>query len=491
MNSAARLRALALAGAFATSLSIAQTTAPDPLDAVLGQWRGVVGTPDNHTDWAIEIKRNAQGVATGFIHHQEMNFFGLDVGEVKFADGQYVLPPFGWPVKLVDGKLVGRDAGPLKMTVDLARTDTLPTEVPIPALPTGPGPRWQVKLGGGIYAPAAVRDGVAYVGTTGGTFNAVSLQDGKILWAIPAGRPVHGEALVTDEHLFFACDNGFLFKLARADGKEVWRYDLGDAQAPRVLMHPTIFFWDYKAPKPALADGVLYLGAGDGSFHAVNADSGQRVWRVTAAKDRIRTDALVVGDKVVFGSFDQHLYALRRADGTEVWKRAVGAVNTPITLVAGKVAFGSRGTILAAVDPETGKTAWRSFMWGSSAESGVVQFGDFAYAGSSDLRRLTAFEAATGKVIWRTDIFGIAWPTPAVTEKIIYTAAGGYEPYQVRHVGGLLALDRATGKILWRWPAPKSAHQYEQGFAAGPTLAGDMLVIGSMDGTLYGFPLEN
>lgn len=483
-------RLLAAAGALAALASFAQTAAPDPLDAVIGRWRGEAGTPDNHTEWVYDIRRNDQGLPTAYIYLKLVNFYGLDTGEVKFVNGEYVLPPFDWPVKLVDGRLVGRDVGPLKMAVDLARTDALPAEVPIPDLPTGPGPKWSVKLGGQIYAPPAVRDGVAYVGTTSGIFNAVSLKDGKILWAFPAGRPIHGGALATDEHLYFACDNGFLFKLTRADGKEVWRYDLGDAQAPRMLMHQTIFFWDYKAPKPALVDGTLYLGAGDGGFHAVNAETGQRVWRF-AAKDKIRGDALVVGDKVIFGSFDNNLYGLNRADGTEAWNRRVGPVNTPVTLVAGKAVFGTRGTTIAAVDPATGKTAWRSFMWGSAAESATVPSGEFAYAGSSDLRRITAFEAATGKVVWRTDIFGIAWPTPAVTEKIVYAAAGGYEPYQVRHVGSLCALERATGTILWRWPAPKAAHQYEQGFAAGPALAEGMLVIGSMDGTLYGFPVED
>lgn len=464
-------------------------TAADPLDAIIGLWRGHAGTPDNNADWALVIKRNEQGVVTGYVHYQLLNFYGLDAGPVTHADGVFTLPPFRWSVRLVDGRLVGADIGPFKISVDLARTDTLPTEVPLPDLPAGPAPRWSVKLGGQIYAPAAVRDGIAYVGTTGGTFNALRVSDGSFVWTIPAGRPVHGEALLTDEHVFFVCDNGYLFKLARADGKEVWKYDLGDAQAPRVLMHQKIFFWDYKAPKPALADGTLYVGSGNGSFHAVDAATGARVWQVAAAKDRIRTDALVVGDRVYFGSFDNHMYGLNRADGTEVWKRVAGPVNAAPTLVGGHIAFGSRGTVIATLNPDTGVPVWRSFMWGSSAESSLVPFGDRAYAGSSDLRRITAFEAATGRVLWRTDIFGIAWGAPAVTEKILYASAGGYEPYQVRHFGGLLALDRETGRILWRWAAPRAAHQYETGFAAGPVLAGDTLVIGSMDGTLYGFPV--
>lgn len=461
---------------------------PDPLEAIIGKWRGEVGSPENHSDWAIEIKRNDKGMATGYVYHSLINFYGLDVGEVKFADGAYTLPPFGWTVKLVDGRLVARDLGSLKTSIDLGRTQTLPSEVPIPTLPAGPAPLWKVKLGGGIYARAAVRDGVAYVGTTGGAFSAISLKDGSYVWSIPAGRPVHGEALVTDEHVYFVCDNGFLFKLARADGKEVWRYDHGDAQSPRVLLHQTLFFWDYRAPRPALADGVLYVGAGDGGFHAVNASSGKRIWRI-AVKGKIRADAVVSGDKVCFGSFDENLYCVKRSDGSVVWKRSIGEVNSPLTLVDGHVAAGSRGTIIGLYDVDTGEPVWRSFMWGSSAESPMIQYGDTAYAGSSDLRRVSDYDVKTGRVLWRTDIFGVAWGAPVVTEKIVYATAGGYDPYEIRHIGSLCALDRASGKILWRFVPQTGPNQFETGFAGGATLAGNVLVAGTMDGTLYALPI--
>ena len=460
----------------------------DPLDAVIGKWKGEVGSPENHSVWAIEIKRNEKGVATGFIYSSLINFYGLDVGEVTYADGVYTLPPFAWTVNLVDGRLVAKDLGKLKTSIDLRRTETLPSEVPVPALPSGPAPLWKVKLAGGIYARAAVRDGVAYVGTTGGAFSAISLKDGSYVWSIPAGRPVHGEALVTDEYVFFVCDNGFLFKLARGDGKEVWRYDLGDAQSPRVLLHPTIFFWDYRAPKPALADGVLYVGAGDGGFHAVDADSGKRIWRI-ATKGKIRADAVVAGNKVCFGSFDENLYCVKRSDGGEVWKRSIGEVNSPLTLVDGHVAAGSRGTIIGLYDIDTGEPVWRSFMWGSAAESPMIQYGDIAYAGSSDLRKVSAYDVKSGRVLWRTDIFGVAWGAPVVTEKVIYSTAGGYDPYEIRHLGSLCALDRASGKILWRFVPPTGSNQFETGFAGGATLAGDLLIAGTMDGTLYALPI--
>src|SRR5205085_923756 len=78
--------------------------------------------------------------------------------------------------------------------------------------------------------------------------------------------------------------------------KETWRYDLGDGLVPRVLPHPTVFAWDFKGPKPALADGVVYVGAGDGSFHAVDATTGKRVWRFTPPAKTSTLD--VVGESV-------------------------------------------------------------------------------------------------------------------------------------------------------------------------------------------------
>ena len=58
--------------------------------------------------------------------------------------------------------------------------------------------------------------------------------DGRV---VAAGRAMHDEALVTDAHVCFTCDNGLLYTLDRATGREVWRHDLGDPQVARVLLH--------------------------------------------------------------------------------------------------------------------------------------------------------------------------------------------------------------------------------------------------------------
>ena len=41
---------------------------------------------------------------------------------------------------------------------------------------------------------------------------------------------------------------------------------------------------------------------------------------------------------------------------------------------------------------------------------------------------------------------------------------------------------------MWRWPMPEWAGAYMNGFPAGAVVAGDYVVAGAVDGTLYVFP---
>ncbi len=465
---------------------------PDPIE---GKWIGMAGPPQDRVELGLEFKRDDKGEIRVRVYQHVSNFYGMEwPGAVRREGEKYLNPPV-LTATLRDGKLEGTYMSP-PMPFSLRRTETLPSEVPVPDLPRGPGPTWHAKLGGAIYAPAAVYDGVAYVGTTGGIFNAIDTRDGSFVWTFVSGRPLHGEALVTDEHVYFVCDNGYLFKLARQTGKEVWRYDLGDERVARPLGHRILdkqgigqYDFDHTAPRPLLADGVLYVGSGDGGFHAVEAATGKRVWRFQG-KGKVRTSAALDGPRVFFGTFENMVYAVDRQTGKEVWsKNTYAEVTSSPVLVGGRLLVGNRGGLLAALDPADGKVVWRMVFWGSSVESTPAPGdGGLFYIGSSDLRRISLIDSKDGRVVWRTDVFGIPWPRPLVTEKLVFASAAGCNPYQMRHLGSLTALDRVTGKIVWRWPVPESLALYT-GFVAAPAVAGKTVVVGGLDGTLYGFPV--
>ncbi|HVR98318.1 MAG TPA: PQQ-binding-like beta-propeller repeat protein, partial [Thermoanaerobaculia bacterium] len=370
------------------------------------------------------------------------------------------------------------------------RVSRLPTATPIPGVSTGPEPAWQTRLNGQIFASPAVFDGKVYIGTTGGVFNAVDGRSGRILWSFAAGRPVFGTALVTADSIFFTCDNGYLFRLRREDGKEVWRYDLGDSRVSRVLPHPQVFGWDWHGAKPALADGVVYVGSGDGGFHAVDAASGTRRWRF-AAGDAVRGGAAVAGERVVFGSADRFVHALDRATGKEIWKHETEAAIEDQPLVAGdRVFIGNRGGGLYALALATGERLWKTFFWGSWVESTPVLADGVLYIGSSDLRSVSAISPEDGRVLWRTDVHGWTFGTPLLAGDRIFAGAAGGSPYFIPHVASFSVLDRATGKILRRFPLPEVPGAHQWGIAGSPALAGDLVIVSTIQGGLTAFPVK-
>lgn len=461
----------------------AQLPAPDP---VIGNWLGEGGAPQDRVPIGLRFLTNSEGKTEVRGFFPVLNVYDTPMTLEREGD-VYKIADIGLEVTLQNGELSGI-FGRRKLPITFARTETLPNDPPVPNLPKGPAPMWRTKLGGVIYAGVAVRAGVAYIGTTGGVFNAVNVKDGSIAWTFSAGRPMHGEALITQDAVLFVCDNGSLFRLNRSDGKEAWHYDLGDGLVPRILQHQAVFDWDYLAPRPSIADGVIYVGSGDGSLHAVNASTGKRVWRF-ATKGKIRSDALVDSTRVYVGSLDGGVYAVDRKSGAQLWRQETNApVTSSPVLVGGRVVVGNRGPGLVALNPADGAIAWRAPFWGSWVESTAVPYEKFFYIGSSDLRRVTAYDPTDGRVVWRTDVYGWNWGRPLVTDKRIYVGVAGGSPYMIRHVPSLTALDRKTGTIVWRWTPPAS-EALQSGFPAGPVIDGKVMVIAALDGTLYGFPV--
>ena len=458
--------------------------------SIEGAWRGEIGFAADRVEIAFDFRRNEQGDLVAFLYQPVVNLYGVALpGTLHREEARFVNREFNLSLTRTAEGLEGTMTS-LAMPITLRRTHGLPAEVPIADAPAGPGPRWRAKLGAPIYAAAALRDGVAYVGTTGGVFQAVRLTDGGFEWTFNAGRSVHGEALVTADHVYFACDSGFLYKLDRRTGREIWKYDLGDAQVPRVLAHVAVFEYDYHGPRPLLDDGTVYVGSGDGALHAVDDASGMRRWR-HATGGKVRVGAVRSGAQVVFGSLDGTLYAVDARTGALAWKRELrGAVTTAPIRAGDALITGTRASALYALRPDTGETIWRDVFWGSWVESEPVVDAGTLYIGSSDLRRVSAIDPRDGRLAWRTDVFGCPWGRPALTGAKLYMGTVGTDPYSVRHVGGVVALERASGRIAWRWPAPAMPGALQSGFAASPAIEGDTMVIGGLDGTLYAFPVD-
>lgn len=463
-------------------LACASAHAADPLE---GRWLGSMGNEKERVPVGLEFTQAEDGAWRVRFSNPVLNVYASDPGGTLVRDGDRVqLDSLFLDLRLDGDTLRGHLPGP-RSQAELERVHTLPVEADPPKLPPGPQPAWRTRLGGLVYASPAVADGVAYIGSSGGVFQAVNVADGSLQWTYSTGKPIHGSASVAGDAVYFVCDDGALHKLARPDGKPVWRYLLGDAEVSRIPPHPAVFDWDFAAPQPLLADGVVYVGDGHGVLHAIDAQTGESRWRF-ASGGRIRHGAALSGEDVVFGSADGKVYALARADGRERWRFDSGApVDTTPVLHAGRILIGNRGRGLYALDAASGAEQWRLGFWGSWIESTPVVHAGLIYIGSSDMRRISAIEPASGKVRWRTDVHGWTFGTPLIVDGRIHAGAAGGEPYFIRHRASYNTLDLATGKLLTRRELPDGGgHQW--GIAGSIARDRGMLVYATIEGSLYG-----
>lgn len=122
-----------------------------------------------------------------------------------------------------------------------------PTELPLGNSPT-------------IY------DGVAYVGGLDGHLYALDALTGKLLWAYWAGQGFYTNPLVVQGVVYAGNRDGYFYAIYAQGpnrGRLAWRYKTDG---------PILFSAAYQ-------DGVLYFASNDARAYALNAQTGQLVWR--------------------------------------------------------------------------------------------------------------------------------------------------------------------------------------------------------------------
>lgn len=109
---------------------------------------------------------------------------------------------------------------------------------------------------------------------------------------------------------------------------------------------------------------------------------------------------------------------------------------------------------------------------------------------SWDLRRVSAITPEDGRVLWRTDVYGWTFGTPLLVGDRIFASAAGGEPYFLPHAASFSVLDRASGKLVSRFPLPEVPGAHQWGIAGSPALAGDLIVVSTIQGGLMAFPVK-
>lgn len=202
--------------------------------------------------------------------------------------------------------------------------------------------RWQFQPEY-IDTEPAVADGTVYVPDASGTCYAVDAESGEERWRQPLPRSAEGSttAPVTGPNTVFALSltesyESTVTALAMADGTERWHTTL-NARARQ---------------RPAVRDGVLYIGDSDSTLYAIDTTDGSTLWQART-DGHAHGSVTVRGETVYVGTNDGTVHAVDRSDGTERWRVTPGPAVTADPVAHDGRVFVSLGNRLYGLDVES------------------------------------------------------------------------------------------------------------------------------------------
>jgi outer membrane protein assembly factor BamB len=237
--------------------------------------------------------------------------------------------------------------------------------------------------------------------------------------------------------------------------------------------------------------GRLYATNGVGDVEALNAETGEVLWKVKPAGPLRGSPTLAFGELFVMTQ-DNQIIALKTEDGSLLWDESGSATQSGVFGVAAPAA--GQGTIVAGYSSgelsayryENGRTLWSDALARTNISTTVGTITDIdadpiidsgrVYALGQG-GRMAAYELVTGQRIWELNLAGIS--TPAIAGEWVFTLTDDAR---------LLAISRSNGRV--RWISQLQRYKDEEDkkgpiFWTGPVLAGGQLWVASSRGEIW------
>ena len=263
-------------------------------------------------------------------------------------------------------------------------------------------------------------------------------------------------------------------------------------------------FWSFNTSSsvtssPAVVDGVVYIGSGDGNVYALNCADGIQLWKFNTINEDDSSPAVVDG-VVYVGSFGPtatqpstvslvaDIYALNATDGTELWNYVTGVglssprvdngvfssnAVSPCNVVNGVVYFGSADDHIYALNASDGSQLW-NYSTGYWAVSSPAFINGIVFVGSDD-SNVYALNASGGAQLWNYTTGGYVYSSPAVIGGTVYVGSED---------GSVYALNATSGTQLWNYTTGKFVD-------SSPAIVNGAVYIGSGDGNIYALNAAN
>ena len=262
----------------------------------------------------------------------------------------------------------------------------------------------------------------------------------------------------------------------------------------------------------SVVDGIVYAESDDMFAYALNARTGQLIWRTSPVGNHLMGNPIVKGRFVYlsaggvgfnFANVVRYratgyavrgmdvsyngIYALDRKTGHVLWHHGSVGEAMPTPAIHKNVLYFATGSgSVHALDRRTGKSLWTTRLKGNDNMSSPAYSAGRIFLSMAVPPRLYSLDARTGKVLWSHTIRGAANTgmgdvSPAVSRGIVVMDTVTRPEKNGKDVSlrpVIVAFDAKTGRTLWqkkmrRGPRPPA-------FKGGvPMIAGDIVYVGS------------
>jgi outer membrane protein assembly factor BamB len=325
-------------------------------------------------------------------------------------------------------------------------------------VPTLTGVKWKFKTNGWVVSSPTAANGTLYFGSTDHHVYAVDATTGVQRWKTKTGGRVVSSAAVVDGLVFIESYDGNLYALDAKSGEVRWKFKTagerrftakhlhGGQPATELIADP----FDFYLSSPAVARGVVYFGSGDGNIYAVAASSGELRWKFQTG-DVVHASPALAGDTLYIGSWDSFFYALDAATGKEKWRYKTGedhdiynqvGIQSSAVIANGVVYFGCRDSKVYALDAKSGAERWTFSNKGSWVIGTPIASGGRLYFTTSDSGMFHALQADSGKPVFSLKLLWPMFSSPTIAGDMLYIGS---------HAGKLLAIDVKGQKVAWEF----------------------------------------
>ena len=272
-------------------------------------------------------------------------------------------------------------------------------------------------------------------------------------WTKDLGFETDSSPVIVNDVLYIGSTFG-VFALDAKTGKEIWRFQTDS----------------FVESVPTVSNGVLYFGADDRKFYAVDAKDGTLKWKNDTSLGGYTASAVVVGNLVYAIPKDGTFYAFDASSGKLIWLNLVGKiVESSPAIGEGIIAFGTDGGDIIALDASTGKQKWGYDTGFIDLKSSPVIADGGVFIGSND-GSLYAINSVNGTLKWKYSTSDNVESSPSVKNGVVYFGSRD---------SNFFAIDAATGKLKWKFPNSGPV-------ISAPVISNNVVYFGTQNNVIYG-----